>query len=438
MVAAIPNLRPLESLHRFNFKTRRERVSPINVLMVGTGEYTTGYVDGKLAAADKRAGVIGTTLFDLRRRGMIQRLLMAGTNGRKFPAIRDHLKHSIADIYSHTDVGFESYPEDHIECDPMAYHTALQALCPGDAVIVFTPDDTHFEIAMAAIQQGCHVLVAKPLVKTIDEQLRIVRAAKQHRVLVAMEVHKRWDPIYADARDRIRQLGEFSFFHSYMSQPKSQLQTFKSWAGKSSDISYYLNTHHIDFNVWACGHLARPVSVRASAATGFATSQGIPSEDTITLLVDWESNSGRNRATAVYAASWIAPRSDVHSQQRFFYMGHLGELTVDQAHRGYSSADDGDGYRSLNPLFMKYTPDSAGNFAGQLGYGYRSIEAFVQAVCQIRQGEAQPEDFESVLATARGTLLVTAILEAGRKSLDAGGATIPIPCIAEVAFGEIE
>lgn len=438
MVSAIPNLRPLESLQRFKFKTRRERVSPINVLMVGTGEYTTGYVDGRLAAADKRAGVIGMTLFDLRRRGMIQRLLMAGTNGRKFPAIRDHLKHSIADIYSNMDVGFESYPEDHVERDPMAYHTALQALCPGDAVIVFTPDDTHYAIAMAAIQQGCHVLVAKPAVKTVEEQLQIVRAAKQHRVLVAMEVHKRWDPIYADARDRIRQLGEFSFFQSYMSQPKSQLQTFRSWAGKSSDISYYLNTHHIDFNVWACGHLARPVSVRASAATGFATSQGIPSEDTITLLVDWESKSGQNRATAVYTASWIAPRSDVHSQQRFFYMGHLGELTVDQAHRGYSSADDGDGYRSLNPLFMKYTPDSAGNFAGQLGYGYRSIEAFIQAVCQIRQGEAQPEDFESVLATARGTLLVTAILEAGRKSLDAGGATIPIPCIAEVAFGEIE
>lgn len=31
-----------------------------------------------------------------------------------------------------------------------------------------------------------------------------------------------------------------------MSQPKSQLETFKSWAGIDSDISYYLNSHHID------------------------------------------------------------------------------------------------------------------------------------------------------------------------------------------------
>lgn len=30
-----------------------------------------------------------------------------------------------------------------------------------------------------------------------------------------------------------------------MTQPKKQLDTFAGWAGKSSDISYYLNSHHI-------------------------------------------------------------------------------------------------------------------------------------------------------------------------------------------------
>ena len=35
----------------------------------------------------------------------------------------------------------------------------------------------------------------------------------------------------------------------YMSQPKLQLSTFKAWVGISSDISYYLNSHHIDFHV---------------------------------------------------------------------------------------------------------------------------------------------------------------------------------------------
>ena len=60
-------------------------------------------------------------------------------------------------------------------------------------------------------------------------------------------------------------------------------------------------------------------------------------------------------------------------------------------------AADSSGYRSVNPLFMKYTP-SNGKFAGQLGYGYRSFEAFVDAVNKIRKGEATIDDFQDSLA----------------------------------------
>lgn len=66
---------------------------------------------------------------------------------------------------------------------------------------------------------------------------------------------------------------------AYMSQPKTQLHTFKSWAGttiimslctfvlslnfpgKSSDISYYLNSHHVDYHAWATQGLTRPMHV---------------------------------------------------------------------------------------------------------------------------------------------------------------------------------
>ena len=30
---------------------------------------------------------------------------------------------------------------------------------------------------------------------------------------------------------------------------------------------------------------------------------------------------------AVYTSSWISPKADVHSQQRFFYMGQKGEVS---------------------------------------------------------------------------------------------------------------
>jgi D-galacturonate reductase len=396
--------------------------------MIGTGEYTTGYVHEKASASDKSAGVVALTLFDLRRRNKIDRIAMAGTNGTKFPGIRRHFKQQIADVYRDMDISFHSFPGDSVSSDRKAYLRALDTMSPGDFVTIFTPDDTHCQIALDAIERGLHVLVTKPPVKTLDDHHSLMEASHRQSVLVAVEVHKRWDPIYVDARDGIGKLGEFSFFHSYMSQPKKQLDTFKRWAGKSSDISYYLNSHHIDFHIWAVQNVARPIRVAAMASTGVACRDpyNLDTEDTITLTVQWENITSGNLGTAVYTASWIAPRSDVHSQQRFFYMAHEGEIIVDQAHRGYSVATDANGYTSANPLFMKYTPGADGYFVGQTGYGYRSIEAFVNAVQSIKAGISTPADFEGRLATIDETLMMTAILEAGRRSLDNDGRSCKI------------
>ena len=41
------------------------------------------------------------------------------------------------------------------------------------------------------------------------------------------EYHKRFDPIYSDARSRISTFGAFNHFSSYMAQPKQQLDTFR-------------------------------------------------------------------------------------------------------------------------------------------------------------------------------------------------------------------
>eukprot|EP00559_Dactyliosolen_fragilissimus_P008009 CAMPEP_0184869662 /NCGR_PEP_ID=MMETSP0580-20130426/34893_1 /TAXON_ID=1118495 /ORGANISM="Dactyliosolen fragilissimus" /LENGTH=80 /DNA_ID=CAMNT_0027371293 /DNA_START=154 /DNA_END=393 /DNA_ORIENTATION=+ len=66
-----------------------------NVLMVGTGEYTTGYVGGTAADSDKGAGVVALTMFDLRRRNKVDRIAMCGVNGKKFPGIREHMQKNI-------------------------------------------------------------------------------------------------------------------------------------------------------------------------------------------------------------------------------------------------------------------------------------------------------------------------------------------------------
>ena len=60
----------------------------LTIEKVGTGEYTTGFVGTGASGSDKKVGVVGLPLFDLRRRGKVGKLSMAGTNGTKYPAIR--------------------------------------------------------------------------------------------------------------------------------------------------------------------------------------------------------------------------------------------------------------------------------------------------------------------------------------------------------------
>lgn len=36
------------------------------------------------------------------------------------------------------------------------------------SIVIFTPDDTHFDIAMAYIKHGMYITVTKPIVQTLD------------------------------------------------------------------------------------------------------------------------------------------------------------------------------------------------------------------------------------------------------------------------------
>lgn len=80
----------------------------------------------------------------------------------------------------------EFRPADNV-VDSQAFLQALDAFKPGDACVIFTPDDTHFEMALAAIQRGIHVMITKPAVKTLVEHRQLYDAAQKNNVLVMIE-----------------------------------------------------------------------------------------------------------------------------------------------------------------------------------------------------------------------------------------------------------
>jgi D-galacturonate reductase len=88
-------------------------------------------------------------------------------------------------------------------------------------------------------------MITKPATQLLEHHQHLSSLASSRGLVCWVEHHKRFDPVYSDAKMRSKDIGDFSFFNSYMSQPKSQLETFKAWAGVDSDISYYLNSHHV-------------------------------------------------------------------------------------------------------------------------------------------------------------------------------------------------
>ena len=59
-------------------------------------------------------------------------------------------------------------------------HRALLALPEVEAVDVATPNDTHYEIVLAALAAGKHVLCEKPLALTVQDAREMERAAAEH------------------------------------------------------------------------------------------------------------------------------------------------------------------------------------------------------------------------------------------------------------------
>jgi predicted dehydrogenase len=76
----------------------------------------------------------------------------------------------------------------------------LLARADIDAVIVATPQDSHVEIARAAINAGIHVLVEKPAARHVDELLGLPQLAAEHDVRVRVGFNLRYHRAFQQAR----------------------------------------------------------------------------------------------------------------------------------------------------------------------------------------------------------------------------------------------
>lgn len=159
-----------------------------------------------------------------------------------------------------------------------------------DAIVIATPTRFHFEIALAALQAGKHVLVEKPMASSSYEANILIEEAHK-RGLVLMVDHTF---VYTTAVQKIRELirsGEVGDIYYYDST-RINLGLFQPDVNVIWDLAVH-DLAILDYTLDA-----RPIAV---SATGAGHIQGSPENMAhITLYLE-------GGATAHLNVNWLAP-----------------------------------------------------------------------------------------------------------------------------------
>jgi predicted dehydrogenase len=171
-------------------------------------------------------------------------------------------------------------------------HRQLEtALDHIDALVVATPPVTHFDVAMAAIEAGRHVLVEKPLAPTVAQAEEMVAAAEARGVTLMVGHTFEFNPAVWRLRDALRD-GELGNVY-YIDSVRLNLGPIRRDVNVIGDLA----PHDISIANFILG--ARPTAV-----TAWGSAHTHPwIEDTATVRLDY----GTLGIAATLRVSWLDP-----------------------------------------------------------------------------------------------------------------------------------
>ncbi|WP_448664247.1 oxidoreductase [Sphingomonas sp. CJ20] len=119
---------------------------------------------------------------------------------------------------------------------------------PGIALVaISTPNDTHFPLAMAALEAGKHVVIDKPFATSVA-QAEALQAAAEARGLVLSAFHnRRWDSDFVTVRALVEsgRLGEIVLFEAHWDRFRPALaqpwkESPEAGGGQLSDLGPHM------------------------------------------------------------------------------------------------------------------------------------------------------------------------------------------------------
>lgn len=180
-----------------------------------------------------------------------------------------------------------------------------------DAIDICAPTHMHMPLAIASLSAGKHVLVEKPIARTLEEGEKMVQAAKryQRRLMVAMNVRFRRDAINMKSFIDAGELGEVFYAKC------GWLRRQEKWAEASwlyqkqysgGGVLMDLGVQMLDLALWLFGNK----KAKAVKATTYNNVSKLEVEDVATAFVHLEDGS-----TLTLEVSWtfLTPEDELYA-----------------------------------------------------------------------------------------------------------------------------
>jgi predicted dehydrogenase len=303
------------------------------------------------------------------------------------------------------------------DCSPRAFAgpkpwlEILRAFPDLDMLAVATPDPLHAEVILAALKAGAHVLTEKPMCLNIAEADRIIALARKRQRIVAVDMHKRYDPDHLRIREEIKHcIGEPLYGTAYLEEPlQVSTRTFK-WVEQSDPFSY-VGTHWVDL-IYHYYH-SKPVSLTAVGQKKRLVRDGINAYDAVQVRVDFANGMSIN-----FHNNWITPPDfEGPVNQGHEIVGADGKVESDQQYRGLRWWHRGGGSRTANTHFTRDVKRPDGSPA-YVGYGVDSLIAGLVAICRMKFFGASRESVADLYPTAEEARVTVSIVHAARVVRD--------------------
>lgn len=281
-----------------------------------------------------------------------------------------------------------------------------------DVIAVATPDHLHTEVILAALERGVHVITEKPMCLSIHEADRIIELARDRNRVVAVDMHKRYDPDHLRIRDDIqKRIGAPLYGTAYLEEPlEVSTSTFK-WVEQSDPFSY-VGPHWTDliFSYYK----SKPVALTAVGQKKRLVRDGINAYDAVQVRVEFDNGMSIN-----FHNNWITP-SDFEGpvNQGHEIVGTDGKVESDQQYRGFRFWNKGGGSRTANNHFTREVVRPDGSKA-YVGYGVDSLIAGMVAICRVKFLNETRDDVAAIYPTAEEGRITVAIVHAAAIVRDA-------------------